>query len=365
MVSFNDLPVEIVEHILDELPLDDWKRHNRRTLDNISRTSKLLHALTTPRLYRAPLGEYKESQSTDDGENWPLLVRTLIARKDLRKLVKTLNFSGTEWESWDYAPQLFPVEVAALYHQYMKPDKHYPLESTDPAEYTVFTAESARWESSRDGCEWTDQRIVPCFDLDILLSFCSTSLESLTIELSRYDASTTFQLCPAPTSLPALRHIHFEYALVEGEFNPEAREIGGTIVTPLLRAAQKNCESVQFTGMVECRLEVDFDFCLERVKSAKIDYCLLTHHDFKTLFRLMPNLESFQCNLGDDYFREHYFNLEEIPPKTTAASARDAITRLCPKLRYLYLELDDGFTGEWKKEECDDVGEWFDSRGIV
>ncbi|KAK4221567.1 hypothetical protein QBC38DRAFT_491788 [Podospora fimiseda] len=268
----------------------------------------------------------------------------------------------------------------------MKWKHHYPLESKDPKEQILYNHGKILSHPARWGCTW-DRTFA--FDRDIFLHLCR-NIESLAIDLNHYRDGYTFKLCPPPTDLPALKHLKFKYNVYhhvdsyrysdEEEYSDmddqdshgNMQLLGNNhIITSLLIAGRKSLESLECNWIKGCfeygGIKSRFRFVLGSLKKAKFTSSLMSQDDFKILFQLMPNLESFHYKIpGGSFFEdeydsddEYYYNSDEGDRRRTkpADQVRNAAVK-CHSLKHLYLDLgprEKQFRGvEWKKEKFSD-----------
>ncbi|KAK4216732.1 hypothetical protein QBC37DRAFT_416097 [Rhypophila decipiens] len=299
--SFNSLPVEMVVEVVNHV--DHHNHHNcgdrhtrpcipQSTLAALNRTSKLLNSLTTRHLYRAP--RYRHS-------NWPLFARTLIVRKDLAALVKHLYFSG---ENDHLDPAKFPEEITAYYLEYYEVCN--PLTVDDPASDT-----EALFVASGRG------RREACVEMDFIVHLCAQTVETIFVDVSLYHDA--FLLMQAPTALPALKTIIFDYM--------HAIEDGHLYLTPRLNDLIK-AAAPALTRLELSRLCLDqrhmYGGVLEGVTHLVIRCSAMRAWIFDTLLSLVPNLEILEYEGGAGNDSKWCVRVHE---------AYDSIVRNCEKLK--------------------------------
>ncbi|KAK4225688.1 hypothetical protein QBC38DRAFT_482273 [Podospora fimiseda] len=266
--SFNDLPLELVEEILNIIDRPCHLPTDQPTLAALNLTSKSLNILTAWRLYRAPRYSYS---------NWPLFSRTLMARKDLAALVKDLEFIGSDYVDDPLISEKFPQEVVDHYLAHMKPEKHFPLFADDDETTTLFTA---------DGDGETSAYI----EMDFILPLCSQTVEAIYVDLM--SCHEAFNLIDPPTSLPALKRLTLDY--------PNSVEGWSTtlpVSTALLKAAAPNLQKLSISRV---KSSLDFDFCLENLTHLAIWSSAIELDTFGKLLSLVPNLEKLEYECGEE-----------------------------------------------------------------
>ncbi|KAM7212051.1 hypothetical protein V8F06_012583 [Rhypophila decipiens] len=348
--SFNSLPVElvmeIVKHVDNKLYIrrDSHNPHNRpiarshipnqSTLAALNRTSKLLNLLTTRCLYRAPRYHHR---------NWPLLARTLLLRKDLAALVKDLWFHGSPSDDAS-DPDKFPDEVAKLYLEHYQPRRAYGSPTIDAEEN-----ESLKGKSS--------------VAMDIILSCCSQSVEAIFVDLEL--GCEAFRMIQAPSALPALKIISFDY------INPVTQPgyIGrAPQLENLIKTAAPTLTTLQL-----CRLRVHHPIkcVLEKVTHLAICNSYMTPKGLNSLLRHVPNLEILEYEAepepDEDYegsvdFWRHYQGQFFVD------DAFDAIEKNCKKLKAFLLDMSADYEVDWAstslRESLGNIARQFESKGI-
>ncbi|KAK4454897.1 hypothetical protein QBC34DRAFT_490035 [Podospora aff. communis PSN243] len=332
-----NLPAELLDQVLDEVDSDpcallsvgkDWRNfvdtnmhgippgilapsqarawmNNKGTrtvngLASLCLVSRRLNKLATPRLYRS-LSEYYVKTG------WLLLVRTLVARRDLAELVKDLEIKGLT------IPNDLPLplpEVAAYYADQLAlhPDAGLPengFTSSDPDLDALSEAVTA-----------------------LMVSLCP-NLETLTCEsYCREEDGPMFPLCK-PASMPHLVELTFTHADTELGF-----ELGEA--APLLRAAP-NLEILCLQQAGSWQLPDDLK--LERVTFLSMWGCI-EGGELVAMLRLCPNLEELKYECGGPCYGYEHFSPRE---------AADAVLAHGPHLKKFELDLN-----EWESMQVPD-----------
>lgn len=338
MTKFRNLPMELVEKVLDELcihhiqhlrdhslegpsalaPYKNLLEKNTAEASSIAalgalcQTSKQFQELTTWRLYHT-LGRLTISSK------WWLVARTLSTRRDLGGLVRHLILHDLT------VPKVpLPVEVTAYFAgqvaiaRTIDPDMDF-TEGTLAEEHDVIF----------------DENNMCSAHLAVMTGLCP-NLETLDVETC--GRATAFAFCQ-PASMPSLRSIRVFYYDTEGGYDL-------TAVEPLFRAAPNlNLLRCETTG---CGSELPAGLKLEHLTTLELQQCVMNAGEFAHILRLCPNLRMLVYDGGGACQGDEQFTPQE---------AAEAVLALTPKLRSFSLNLcewaDTGFNLEDGFEEED------------
>jgi hypothetical protein len=312
MAQFNNLPVELVDAILQALclnctpPEDDGCRtcyspichcsaeepadcSRVAALAALCRTSRQLNSLAIVHLYHRPICDSRMA----------LLARTLLARKDLASLVRDLRIGEVHFDP----SQLDPETAAHFTRQFQA-----YLDALSEDERESATAHSEPLDKNG---QFSDDAYVA---VDIMSSLCP-NLETLHATLSYFEG---FRLC-APQSMPHLRTVALSHA---------DTELGIDLATAItLFRAAPNITRMTFYMISACSNLADV--VLDKVTHLDFRNSALSSDALSLILAACPNVETFKYQCGGACIGYEQFTLRE---------AKDAfLAHALPRLRLLHL----------------------------
>ncbi|KAF6829228.1 hypothetical protein CMUS01_08231 [Colletotrichum musicola] len=306
MISLLDLPITVVEDILESLchhcrpPPTECRPDcdcptsrqaaiaSRAALASLCRTSKTLKSMATPLLYHQPT-------CFDQNKEAIPLAQSLLSRPDLAQHVRVLKHT----DAW------------ALYEP-------------EPQEAVDFFKELAAEEADDVPEEWLDKGRL----LDLVASVCP-NLEELSVQ-TYYD-SAEYGLFSAPGSLPCLRKLSQAHGDTE-----LTCDMG--LLEPLFDAAPKlaSLKGVNVGGFGD-------GLRLKRLTKLELERSEVTERNLSAFLERLPRLEEFSYSAGGATVSDS----EGMLPR----GFQTALTLHAPRLRRLAIDLEMAFLGRDLTEE--------------
>jgi hypothetical protein len=329
MGLFSNLPAELLEAIVAGLCIecrggeerccfsyncctnthpDDVKRIS--ALASLCLTSRKLNSVATRHLYHHL-----------DGRRWWLTARTLLARKDLAQLTKSIRTCFHPGiDQVDCSP-----EVLAYFHSHRRA-------------YLDRSIEDGYYSNLKDEELYNADQNIP---FDLLTSLCR-HLETLQSFIGGFE---TFYFC-TPQSHPRLRFIALSYGDTEYGFNLKH-------VAPLLGAAP-NLTTALFNMASSCSW---LDMTLPNLTSLEFQSSTFNGPSLVNILSACPNLETFRYEMGGALVGYEQFSISE---------ARDAFFAHAPRLKKLSLEAGDNdhCDEDWEDDEAEEFGRLLKERGV-
>ncbi|KAK4158679.1 hypothetical protein QBC43DRAFT_10285 [Cladorrhinum sp. PSN259] len=285
MLTFNELPLEMVEAIIGALCPRCNQRSRRslrlvHTLFDLCLTSRLLKQVATPHLYHRP-----------SPNKWHLLAGTLIARPDLASQVKQLLIPADmspyffRVDSWDFKSRAsaVPPEVAAYCDALLQKSDWY---TPDPWDY-----------------------------MSLLASLCPN--------LEKLETQALISPFYSPRSLLNLKRVNITN--MDSDWNFGA-------LLPLLDAAP-NIERIIVDNIESCSgLE---ELTLPNLTHVVLLVSLLPADDLARLFIACPNLQMFEYECG----APTHLTFGETQYQFDAIQARDRILDHAKNLEYFWFNI--------------------------
>ncbi|KAK4167835.1 hypothetical protein QBC43DRAFT_202808 [Cladorrhinum sp. PSN259] len=333
MALLTHLPVELVEEIVAGLciactPIETRCCYNSNcycaemgpadlarisALASLCLTSRHLNNIATRHLYHHV-----------HGQQWWLLARTLLSRKDLAQLIRSMRIGfGRGVNEADCPPQ-----VVAYYNSQRK----IYLDAL-PENYR----NEAIYHLGNGKLYAGDGNI----QIDILSSLCP-NLETLEAIISYFEV---FRFC-APHSMPHLRSVVLSHSDTELGI-----DLGN--VALLFRAAP-NITHALFYMVNSCG---KLDATLPKLTSLDFQSSTFDGPSLVEILSTCPNLETFRYEMGGAIVGHEQFTIQE---------AQDVFLAHAVNLEWLCLEAGDNYNweDEWDAAEASEMGELLAERGV-